>query len=231
MRVAIHQPNFLPYPGFFQKFLKSDVFILYDNAQYSKNDFHNRNKIKSENGWQWVTIPVSAHLGQKIAEVHIARNNFIEVHLSMLNHCYKYAPFYSEIKPLLNAIYNQSKMNGLRRLVDWNINLLLALFKLFDPEKRILFACALDYDKSLKSTDALVAMIKSVNGDAYLSGDGGHNYLDEHAFSKNAILLEWQNYVPVPYQQQFSNDFIPNLSIIDMIANVGIAETKRLLLL
>jgi len=226
MICAIHQPNYIPYLGFFDKYKKADIFVLYDTAQYSKNDFHNRNKIKYEKGWKWITIPVHVYLGQKIKDVEIADKNILEKHLDIIKLAYQKAENFEESFEFILKLFNSLK--GKRFLVEINIPILMSLFKMVDNSKKIVLASELQIKSDLKKTSALVEICKKVGADKYLSGIGAKDYLDEKEFYKENIEVIWQNFHHPIYVQLYG-DFIPNLSIIDALMNVGIKRLKEIL--
>ncbi len=224
MICAIHQPNFIPYLGFFQKFKQSDIFVLYDIAQYSKNDFHNRNQIKTANGAAWLSIPVNVHLGQTVAEALVAQTDFQQKHLKTLEVNYKKAPFFQELFPQLVSLYHEPSL----KLIDINMRLLRFVFNLFDPKKKVVLASELEWNKVTKSTDALVEILATVKADTYLSGVGARKYLDEKIFETHGISLQWQEFSHPTYPQQWG-EFIVNLSVLDALFNIGPEKTYSLI--
>ena len=135
MICAIHQPNFIPYLGFFHKMKNSDIFIYYDSVQYSKNDFHNRNRIKTPNGPLWLTIPVKLEFGQKINEVRIANNDFKKKHLKTILVNYKNSRNFDYAYTELEKIYD----NDCDFLLDFNLLFLNFFSNLLFPQKKIYF--------------------------------------------------------------------------------------------
>jgi hypothetical protein len=225
MRCSIHQPNYIPYLGFFDKYKKSDIFILYDTAQYSKNDFHNRNKIKTAKGSFWLTIPVSVHLGQKIREIKVADKNILERHLDIIKQHYRKSENFNDSFHWLARLYGSISTEN---LIDITIPILLALFELIDNTKKIILASELKIDQNLRSTSALVAMCKKIGADEYLSGIGAHDYLNENEFYNAGIKVIWQEFKHPIYPQLYG-EFMPNLSIVDALMNVGTDGLKSLL--
>lgn len=225
MICAIHQPNYIPYLGFFDKYNKSDVFVLYDTAQYSKNEFHNRNRIKTEKGAKWLTIPVHVSLGEKIKEVRVADKEILKKHLDTIKNYYKKSIKFKESFEWLGEIYNS--INNPRFLVDINIPILLNFFKLIDPTKKIILASELNISPGVKKTDALVQICKKVRANVYLSGMGAKDYLEVEKFTKENIKVVWQNFHHPLYPQLYG-EFVPNLSIIDALLNIGEEGLKQL---
>lgn len=216
MIVAIHQPNFLPWIGYFYKILKCDIFVFLDNVQYTKNSFINRNKIKTSQGEMWLTVPVSFDFGQKILEVKINNNSdWKEKHIKTLELNYKKAPFFKEIYEMIKGIYNEKKWTY---LVDLNITLILEICNYLDIRRK--FIRASDLEVEGKSTELLISIVKKLGGDMYLSGFGGAKYQEEELFEKSNIKLQYYNFKH-PIYNQLWGEFISNLSILDLLFNYG----------
>ena len=224
MIVAIHQPNFLPWLGYFYKLSASDVFVFLDDAQYSKNSFINRNKIKTAQGEIWLTIPVKFNFGQAINEVKINDHdsNWREKHLKTILMNYKKAQFFDEIFTLLDSVY---KKQNWERLIDINIELFKEIIGYLQLENEIICSSVLQIND--QSTERLAKIVKKLNGDIYLSGAGGAKYQEEEIFKRENITLKYSNFTHPTYQQLW-HSFVPNLSIIDVLFNCG-KQTRNLL--
>jgi len=214
--IAIHQPNFLPWIGFFYKMLKSDVFVFLDNVQFSKNSYQNRVKIKSSQGAIWLTVPVLHKFGQLTKEVKINnREQWREKHLKTLELNYKKASFFKPVFELLQEIYFKEEWE---LLVDFNIELIFSISKFLEIETEMIRASSLNV--SGKSTDLLINIAKELNASIYLSGKGGANYQDEEKFRANGIELKYSDFTHPVYPQLWG-EFIEGLSIIDLLFNCG----------
>lgn len=224
MTGSIHQPNFIPYLGFFNKFKNSDVFVLYDTAQYSKNDYHNRNSIKTSNGQVWLTIPVSIKLGDSIKDVTIADQSFRKKHLRSIEFNYKKADFFDQIFPDISNLYEGTE----KALFDFNIKFLKYFFDIIDSQKKVVLTSQIDISSDVKSTAALIEILNKIGADYYISGRGARNYLDEKMFESSGIKLYWQEFHH-PIYEQLWGDFLPNMSILDALFNVGPDKLKELL--
>jgi hypothetical protein len=214
--VAIHQPNFLPWIGYFYKIAKSDIFVLLDNVQYVKNSFINRNKIKTPQDAIWLTVPVSFKFGELINEVKI--NNQIpwrEKHLKTFEMNYKKARFFEEVFNGIKQVYYSEDWKCLCRL---NIALIRFVTSYLGLEGK--FVKASELDAHGKSTELLIQIIKEVKGDVYLSGFGGVKYQEETEFAKAGIKLMYTDFNHPVYKQLWG-DFIPDLSIVDLMFNMG----------
>lgn len=223
MIVAAHQPNYLPYLGFFHKMWCADVFIVYDTAQFSKNDFHNRNRIKTPKGPQWLTVPVEAPAGRAIREVDIDNSrDWADRHTRSLQANYARAPQFDESFDELATILRRPWS----RLADLNRALIEKVKGFLDLRADLVLASSLDVPGDLPPTEKLVAMVRGVGGSVYLSGIGGRDYLSPEAFSD--IRLEYDRFEHPTYPQPFGA-FVPNLSALDALFVRGAAETRRLL--
>ncbi|KKG15978.1 hypothetical protein EO98_04550 [Methanosarcina sp. 2.H.T.1A.6] len=219
MIVGIHQPNYLPYLGFFDKLRKSDVFVIYDDAQFTKGDFQHRNRIKIYHGWKWLTVPVEKKhipINQiKIRDkVETEGTTWHEAHLKEIHDNYKKTPYYPNFEKDIRRIYEQEY----DMLIDINIKLIEFLMKSFDIDTRIVYSS--EFGFTSKSTEKLVDLVSEIGGDTYLSGPMGKDYLDLQLFEKQDIEVIFQEFKHPAYQQQY-NGFEPNMSAIDAMFNTG----------
>jgi len=217
LRVTIHQPQYLPYLGFFHKVKRCDVFIALDDVQFQKNGLQNRNKIKNANGWQWLTVPVKHRLEQSINEVEInARQRWGQKHWNALKTNYSkaeyFSPYAAELEALLTSSWN--------KLCPLNMALTEWAFKHLALTPKIVYSSELEVGG--ESTDRLVNLCKAVGGDCYLSGPGGRRYLREEAFPQAGLTLEYQQFEHPTYPQMFpKSDFVPYMSIVDALFCCG----------
>lgn len=224
MIVSIHQPNHLPYLGFFDKIAKSDRFIIYDDAQFVKGDFHNRNKIRAKEGFMWLTVPVKASLGQAINETAIDSSRYwAKKHLKSIVMNYEKCSFFDDYIGEFEQIYNTEW----KSLSELNIRLIRLLLRLFGLKTELRIASEIGPFKG-HSTERLVDMCMAMGAKTYLSGLLGKNYIDESLFSRNGIMVEYQNFIHPEYRQAFEG-FIPNMSAIDLLFNYGGESLKVLL--
>jgi hypothetical protein len=223
LKVVIHQANYFPYSGFFHKLSLADTFVMMDNTQYDKK-FTNRNKIIVPNGSTWITVPIKKELkflSNKLIEI----NNDIDwkkTHWEKIQRSYANTKFFNLYKYYLNSLYKKEwnslfelNYETLTKTIEW-IGLKIEIIK--ESELNI----------NGTSTERLVNICKSIDAETYVSGIGGKEYLDESIFEKNKIKLEYQQFLHPEYPQHFSKTFIPNLSIIDLLANVGPDSLKFL---
>jgi hypothetical protein len=219
MIVGIHQPNYLPYLGFIDKLKKSDVFIIYDDAQFSKGDFQHRNRIRIYHGWEWLTIPVEKKhipINQiKIKnDVKISNMNWQEAHVKEIHDNYRKAPFYPKYEKDIQRIYEQQY----DMLIDINLKLIKFLMKSFDIDTKIIYSS--EFGLNSKSTEKLVDLVSAIGGDVYLSGPMGNDYLDFQPFEEKKMQVTFQDFKHPTYSQQYRG-FEPNMSAIDYLFNTG----------
>jgi len=219
--VTIHQPEFIPWLGFFNKVWQSDVFIIMDDVQFKKNHFENRNKIRvlSEQGWTWIKIPVfmKGRFGQKICDVDInseGEKRWKEVLLKSVKMSYQKTKFFPEVYEMIESCINQNT----DKLCDINICLILAIMKYLDMNKNVIIQSQLAMASAKEYL--LVDLIKKSGCDTYLSGQSGKVYLDHKVMTENGITVLFQNFNHPQYEQVHGN-FLKGMSIIDLLFNYG----------
>ena len=223
MKIAIHQANYFPYPGFFHKINQADVFVIQDDIKFV-NKVTNRNKIISSSGYTWINVPIKkGHQSLPIMDVKI--NNEIpwkKINFKKVCAGYNKAKFFHLYKDFFENLYKKEWNN----IFDLNFETIKQVFVWLNIKTKIVIESELDV--SGPPTERLVMVCKKLGADTYISGIGGKKYLDEKLFEKNKIILKYQNYNPIKYTQHMSKSFIPNLSIIDLLANAG-SESGKLL--
>jgi hypothetical protein len=222
---AIHQPNFLPWIGFFYKIKQSDVFIFLDDAQFSKGSFTNRNKIKTPNGEKYITMPMMkkrSHF-QMINECEIRdKNQSVEKILNSLRSNYRKSKYFDDyFEPLKDIINSDTSC-----LSDINISLVEWVLDILEIRTRTERSSNLENIDGV-STDRLVSICKAVDANKYLSGFGGSNYQDESKFLDHDIELLTTDFKHPVYDQLWG-DFLPCMSVIDLIFNCG-KDSKNLI--
>jgi hypothetical protein len=218
---SAHQPNYLPYLGFFDKMAQCDVFVIQDEVQYERHDFQNRNKIKNANGATWLTVPVE-HTGSTISikEVRIATRfeaTWGSQHWRILKENYQRAPFWKQYCDFFEEAYSRRWES----LLDLNLHLIKGLLSFLKINTPLVMASSLN--ASGKATEMILAQCKSVGADIYLSGIGGRNYLDVSLLENAGIKVIFQNFRSPVYIQQFG-EFIPDLSVVDYLFCNGADE-------
>lgn len=216
MKVAIHQPNYLPWQGFFEKMAMADVFVLLDTVQFSKDSYTQRTKIRTKEGWMWLTIPVEKEYHFKpIREVKLPKDGkWMKKHKASIVANYSNTGHYDDW--LVDGYYGQEH----ETLQAFNEAGILYLKKKLGIRARILRASEMDLTNGLKSSDMLIDIVRKAGGDTYISGSGGDKYQDTSSFRANGITLEYAKFEPVPYVQRWDG-FEPYMSVIDRLFNVG----------
>jgi hypothetical protein len=217
--VAIHQPNYLPYLGYFAKIDRCDKFVFLDNVQYTKNEWANRNKIKGHNGWQWLTVPVHYKYPMKYCDVKINNErNWRRKHLEALKTCYSKTPHYEWVMHQLEPIYKREW----KYISKLNMYMIQKICTVLGIDKRKIVACASNHDKigDVFNPDWRLIHIVRVFGDKYLSGPDGRNYMRLSVWNQERIEVLYNDYDHPGYHQLYSG-FIPYLSIIDCLMNHG----------
>ena len=224
MIVTIHQPNYFPYPGFFQKVLLSDICVILDRAQF-EFDITNRNKIITPDG-SWTRISVPIKKGQKFFEIrNVEINNdqpWAEKNWDLIHKSYNDSPFFDLYKTTLNSVFKK-KWN---LIFDLNFYTLKKVLEWLNIKTKIIFDSELDVTG--KSSEHLLNICKKLGATKYLSGPSGSEYLNEKIFEQNKIKVEYQKYDPIVYPQKYAKSFVSNLSILDLLFNVG-SDSKKLI--
>ncbi len=215
MKVAIHQPQYLPWLGYFDKMDQADVFVFLDTVQYKKNEWQNRNRIKTPTGWQWLTVPVHVHFPQTILETRIdASAPWRRKHLQALQVHYGKAPFFSRSFPLLEELVRDE----LTSLADLNATVAEGLARVLGMRTRTVRASSWTLRED--PTERLVDICRAVGADTYLAGRDGARYMDVTLFAREGITVLYQEYTHPVYPQLYG-EFIPQLSVVDLLFNQG----------
>jgi hypothetical protein len=218
MKISLHQPNYLPYTGFFQKMALSDVFVILDTVQFSKGSYTQRTNIRSKDGSLLLTIPINKKYNfEPIKDVRLPENDgwLNEHRLSMIFH-------YSKCKYMDKEFVNEyfSNLKKFETLQEFNEFGIFYLKDKFGIQTEIIRASELCLNSNLKSTDLMIQIVKSVGGDTYISGMGGKKYLAEEKFLENNITLEYFEFEGKEYPQRWKG-FEPYVSAIDLLFNLG----------
>lgn len=214
--VAIHQPNYLPYIGFIQKIALADIFVILDTVQFSKDSYTQRTKIRTKDGWIWLTIPIEKkYYFKSIKEINLPQNNkWMKKHKKAMIADYAKASFFD--KNFIEQYY----CTEFTKLQEFNEFGILYLKDKLGIKTEIIRAGELGINKDLKSTELLIEIVKKVGGDIYISGAGGRKYMDKKDFEKNDINLLYFEFKPFEYGQRWEG-FEPYMSAIDLLFNVG----------
>jgi hypothetical protein len=225
-KVAILQSNYIPWKGYFDIIASVDLFIILDSVQYTKNDWRNRNKIKTPAGIKWITIPVKhSHLGQPINDVNVADTNWALKHWKTLYNNYCSAPGFKDVSELFEDIYLR-KLPGKESLSDINAFLLREICKLLQIPTEIVLDS--DFDLSAGRVERLVDLCKKAGASEYLSGPAAKSYIDEDRFKEAGIIVSWADYSNYKAYEQLYPPFDHYLSIVDLLFNTGAAARNYL---
>jgi hypothetical protein len=223
MIAAVHQPQFMPWLGYFDKIVRSETFVLLDNVQFKKNEFQNRNKIKTAQGWMWLTVPVLYKYPEHIDEVKVNdRIDWRKKHLRTLAINYQKTPYFHNLFPEIERFYGEDSAS----IAEVNRESVLMLLRQLRVDRRIAIASALG-DFPEEPSERLASICECVGADTYLSGAGGKTYLDLAPFNKRGITVKFQVFNHPVYPQLYG-DFIPNLSLLDLLFNCGPDSLKIL---
>ena len=218
MMTGILQPGYLPWLGFFEQVARCDVFVLYDDVRYDKDGWRNRNRIKTANGAQWLTVPVVVRFDQQplISEVMIDdKTNWRKKHLASIRQNYSKAPFFKDYIGIFDEAYSMDW----EYLADLDMHFILKLCGCMGlGGKNILRSSTLGIEGG--KIDRLIAICRHFGADTFYEGASGRNYIEESVFEENGIKLRYQDYKHPVYNQLYG-DFIPYLSAIDLLFNHG----------
>lgn len=202
-----------------------DEFIIYDKVGFSKNNWRNRNRIKSSNGLQWLTIPVfQPNTNQAIEEVKVSDTNWSQKHWKSIMLNYMKAPYFNVYRDELQNFYLSEKSSYLSEI---NVRIIKILCNILNISTSII--TEFPYDPSLSPTDRLIEICKSRKADTYLTGPAAKSYLSESAFYKENISLNWMDYSHYPEYRQLAEPFIHQVSVLDLIFNTGPESYKYML--
>ena len=223
-KVVILQSNYIPWKGYFDLINDADVFVYYDEVQYTKNDWRNRNKIYSVNGEQWLTIPISKDAVKlKISEVKLPEKSWQARHHKSIYYCYKKAPFFYQIEPLINEVYLEKEWTSLVELDRYLIEKIAGLIGI-----QTQFIDSKQLELKGDRVERLIHVLKQLNATAYISGPSAKEYLagSENMFIDSGIQLLYKDYSNYPSYKQMCEPFIHAVSILDLLANVEREKIK-----
>ena len=218
MIAAGHQPNYLPWLGFFDKMRRSDLFIIEDNVQFERQGFTNRNKILTSEGVRWISVPMEhANKPLLINEVKIANKsepNWGKRHWLTLNHNYCKTPYWSDFSDFFKETYEQEWT----MLIDLNMHLIKGIMGFLKIDKPLVLGSSLG--ASGKKTELIIAQCKQLGADVQLAGNGCKDYIDYKRFEQEGIKLIFQEFSH-PIYTQTCPGFVPGLSIVDYLFCTG----------
>ena len=222
--VVIHQPDFLPYLGFFHRLIQCDYFVILDHVQFNKRGWHHRDKIKGPQGEKWISVPIKKiNTLQRINEVFIDNSSdWKKRHLNMLKAYYGKAVHFNEVFQGIEDIYKENH----EQMSDFNVALIKLLMDAFGIKMEFCMSSTLEVETAKDQMN--IDIVKKVGGIRYLSGTGALAYTNPELFEKEHIELVWQDFTH-PVYPQLHGPFIPFLSSIDLLFNCGIEKSREIL--
>jgi len=215
VKIAIHQPQYLPWLGYLDKLDSADVFVILDTVQFKKHEWQNRNRIRTKEGWQWLTVPIIDRFPERIDQVEVnARVDWSRKHRQALTVHYGSAPHWEPLGPALLAVLERPWA----RLGDLNIAVLDLVCRHLGVATRRLLASSLAARD--EPTDRLIDLCRAAGGTEYLAGESGPGYMDLGRFRQAGIAVSAQDYRHPEYPQQYT-PFVSHLSVIDLLFNCG----------
>ncbi len=231
MILAGVQPSYLPWLGYFEQIHRADLFIFFDELQYEKYSWRNRNKIKIKDRWAWLIVPVVSQnlYGKAIHEVEIdPHSNWQAKHWRSLVHHYGGAPYFKEYQERLEPFYRKPWT----RLSELNIALTRELCAILGIDTPTVVSSEIELERKFSAahpegdaTDRIVFACEELKANAFYEGLAGKNYIDEKKFADRSIRLEYQDYDHPVYKQR-GDPFISHLSVVDLLFNCGPASRR-----
>lgn len=220
MIVTIHQPEHLPWLGFFDKVARADLFVVLDTVQFRKDYYQNRNRIRTPTGWTWITVPVRRPRRVAIADLEIDFDSPDRArYVNLIREHYKATPYFERFFPIVKEIIRSNE----RYLSRLNVRLLEFLFDELDVRTPHVLASELDLPPVTGGTNVNLAICRQVGAQAYLSGMFGRDYLDVSAFTASGIDVAFHEFEH-PVYQQLHAPFLPCMSALDLLFNHGPAS-------
>ena len=217
-RVAIIQSSYIPWRGLFGIIDRVDAFVLYDDMQFAKRHWHNRNQIKTATGPQWLTIPVETkgRFEQAIEDVTVSAP-WADTHWQGIRHAYARAPFFGDYAPRIETLYAQA--DAMTHLSAINHLFLAGLCPLLDITTPLHWSR--EFQAEGRKTDRLVSLCRATGATRYLSGPSARDYIEPEKFTEASIALEWMDYAGYREYPQLHGAFEPQVSVLDLLFNTG----------
>lgn len=225
--VAIIQSNYIPWKGYFDIINSVDEFVLFDDVQYTRRDWRNRNKIKTPAGLKWLTIPVEVKgkFFQKIRETRIADDKWVKDHWNSIIHSYSKAACFAKYSQQFEKLYEDA--GSLELLSDVNFLFIKAVCDVLEIETKLVWSS--EFELKDDKTERLLSICQQTGATTYVSGAAAKGYLDVNAFEKEGINVHWFEYEGYPEYSQMHPPFDHYVSILDLIFNVGEDASKYML--
>jgi len=215
-KIAILQSNYIPWKGYFDIINEVDEFILYDTAQFTKNDWRNRNKIKTNQGVEWISIPVKHSISQKINEIEVLSNQWRKKHWRTLQQNYSRSANFDKYKAIFENLYLNNNETYLSVI---NYNFICEINKILDIKTKI--SWSLDYILEGERSEKLLNICKQAGANEYISGPAAKSYLNINLFEQENIKVTWADYSDYKEYNQLFPPFEHGVSILDLVFNEG----------
>ncbi|MCL1880881.1 MAG: WbqC family protein [Oscillospiraceae bacterium] len=219
-QVAALQSNYIPWKGYFDIIHDVDLFVFYDDVQYTQRDWRNRNKIKTANGDLWLSVPVYSQnkYKQLIHEIVIDNTqNWQKKHFNSIKQSYSKTPFWNKYKVFFEYVYLEEKWTSLSELNQYLIKSISCDFLGCKTQ----FADSRDFASEGTKHKKLLSLVKATNADVYLSGSAAKDYIIESDYNKDSIEIIWKDYSGYPEYSQLHGEFCHNVSVLDLLFNTG----------
>ncbi|HEY8174625.1 MAG TPA: WbqC family protein [Gemmatimonadaceae bacterium] len=224
-RVAIVQSNYIPWKGYFDMIGAVDEFILYDDVQYTRRDWRNRNKIKTTSGIQWLTIPVEVKgkYTQRVRDVVVSEPAWARTHWRTLLHQYAAAPHFRDLKATVEGWYDAvADMKYLTEINEYFLRAICGVLEIGTPIKR-----SSDFELVEGRSERLLDLCAQAGAKTYLSGPAARAYLDEKLFEEAGITVRWMEYGGYPEYPQLHLPFEHGVTVLDLLFNTGGGASAR----
>jgi hypothetical protein len=225
MRVVVLQPSYIPWLGYFDQIARSDAFVFYDDVQYDKNGWRNRNRIKTDRGWQWLTVPVKlkGNFGVLIKDVEVNEEDpWRRKHVNALKQWYGKAPYFDRVYAWFSKVLERPW----EKLIDLNLEVVRGMCQLLGMKAQFIRSSELGI--AGERSERLLRICQHFQADHYLSGNAAKDYLDVASFEKQGIRVSFQEYSH-PVYPQLHGEFVSHLSAIDVLCNCGEKSLEVLL--
>ena len=215
MKAAVIQSNYIPWRGYFDIMHDADVFVFYDDVQYTMNDWRNRNRVKTANGVVWLTIPVGDQNDRNICDVVIRDKSWTRKHWMTIEQSYHRAPGFPQYRDFFKNVYTRPWES----LSVLNQTMIRAIADVLGIRTQILDSR--DFGLSGKGSDRLLMLLQRIGATDYVSGPSAQSYLDAEMCAQAGVRVHWKDYSSYPPYPQLHGTYAPNLSIVDLLMNCG----------
>ena len=225
-RIAIVQSSYIPWKGYFDLIKSVDAFVLYDDAQFTRRDWRNRNRIKTAHGLKWLTVPVEmkGKYGHAMKDTHISDPSWGEKHWKSLVHAYSKAPCFSQFAARIEEVYQDASDEPLSLI---NHRFLIAICSILGIDTKITWS--MDYQATGRKSERLVDLCRRAGATEYVSGRSARAYLDESLFEEAGIDVIWMEYDGYPEYDQLHPPFEHHVTALDLIFHTGAGAPDHML--